>query len=513
MDGNCKTALLAAACLALVYLSGCGGANNKDRDLQRAADRGPAKDSSTEPPAEMDKGKDNAFSNSDKSHAKDRGSEENKDKGPIATPLDEPEVQKDYHEVKVFYATGRQPETLSLLACYLATLVVGAIAAVALLLTATGLMRRWNKPVVGLLLLACIGCGIGSVTLAQRAAIEAQAIRRADLYHNRRYGGKRHEVNGEDVLEYGTCVVTIPTIHKIGQIERPKVYRLEFAEDPKKHVILTHVTQLDQETFFETLAARVQAAGDESSRNEGSADAGKQILVFIHGFNVRFDDAARRAAQLADDLKFCGTPVLFSWPSVGLASSYPVDEDNVRWASYQLQEFLGQLAKRSGASSIHIIAHSMGNRALVQALSELTEEPPKQFGEVVMAAPDIDAHEVRKNLGKLLAAAQRVTLYSSSRDKALLASRKLHGNTRAGLAGDYLVVVPGMDTIDASSVDTDWLSHSYYGNTPLLVEDLKSLLQHTPAAGRTWLDEHPFQDKLKYWNVRPDLLEKQAHGE
>ena len=35
-----------------------------------------------------------------------------------------------------------------------------------------------------------------------------------------------------------------------------------------------------------------------------------EILIIIHGYNVGFSDAATRAAQIAYDIDFKGTPVL-----------------------------------------------------------------------------------------------------------------------------------------------------------------------------------------------------------
>jgi esterase/lipase superfamily enzyme len=40
----------------------------------------------------------------------------------------------------------------------------------------------------------------------------------------------------------------------------------------------------------------------------------KQAFVFVHGFNVSFENALRRTAQIAYDLNFDGAPFLFSWP-------------------------------------------------------------------------------------------------------------------------------------------------------------------------------------------------------
>jgi len=46
------------------------------------------------------------------------------------------------------------------------------------------------------------------------------------------------------------------------------------------------------------------------------------VLLFVHGYNVSFEDAARRTGQLAYDLGFEGPTVFFSWPSRGSVTAY-----------------------------------------------------------------------------------------------------------------------------------------------------------------------------------------------
>ena len=55
------------------------------------------------------------------------------------------------------------------------------------------------------------------------------------------------------------------------------------------------------------------------------------------------------------------------------------------------------------------------------------------------------------------AGAGRVTLYASDHDRALRASKRLHGGvySRAGEAGDDILIANALDTIDASAVKTN----------------------------------------------------------
>lgn len=157
-----------------------------------------------------------------------------------------------------------------------------------------------------------------------------------------------------------------------------------------------------------------------------------------------------------------------------------------------LQSFLEETVQRTGNTTIHLVAHSMGNRALLQALDRIavgTTQQEKMFGQLVMAAPDVSVSDFRNRFAPAaMQLANSVTLYASSRDRALLASTKIHGHDRAGLAGDHLVVMDGLDTIDVSEIDTSLIGHSYYGDHPELIKDLRALVELSqPAAKRKWL--------------------------
>ena len=186
-------------------------------------------------------------------------------------------------------------------------------------------------------------------------------------------------MNGE--LYYGRCEVSIPKIHKIGKLETPSILRLEFCPNPKKHIILAKTHSLPENIFFELLRSSV------------AKSAAKDAFVFVHGYNVSFEDAARRTGQIAYDLDFVGAPISYSWPSNGNTADYLKDETNITWSTPHFERFLALLAQKSGAERIHIIAHSMGNRAVCDALKALSYDSTSQlkFNHLVLAAPDIDA--------------------------------------------------------------------------------------------------------------------------
>jgi esterase/lipase superfamily enzyme len=335
------------------------------------------------------------------------------------------------------------------------------------------------------------------VQFLQSAVVQDQKEQRWADNGSRSYGSERHETPSGYQMEYGICEVTIPPVHEIGRMEMPSLYRLEFREDPEKHVILDRVTAEPEDAFYEALQERIRQSYDQ------------QAFVFVHGYNVSFEGAVKRTAQIAHDLKFDGAPVCYSWPSKAGLAEYTRDEANVAWTVVHLEDFLNQLVLRSNARTVHLVAHSMGNRALLQALERIAlkqSEPEPVFGQLIMAAPDVDTSQFRDRYAPAVSQVVRqMTLYASSNDRALVASTKVHGYTRAGLSGNSLVVVAGIDTVDVSPIDTSLIGHSYYGDNPHLIQDLRALVElSTPASSRPWLERTVSQSNLAYWVFRSD---------
>jgi esterase/lipase superfamily enzyme len=272
-------------------------------------------------------------------------------------------------------------------------------------------------------------------------------------------------------LEYGECEVSIPDTHVVGGMESPSLLRFEFRPDPNKHIVLWKTTSVEEEMFYEKVKASV-------ARSEL-----KDAFVFVHGYNVSFEDAARRTGQFAYDLKFVGAPIFYSWPSNGKFADYMKDENSVIWTTPHFENFLHTLSQMSSATRIHIIAHSMGNRAVCEALRALSYDPSLQLHltHLVLAAADIDAQTFSELAAMLQKHSAHVTLYESSNDKALMASKRLHGPPRAG---EPLLVIAGMDTIDASAVDTDFLGHSYWCEEWEVMSDIHSMLETDQPAAR-----------------------------
>jgi esterase/lipase superfamily enzyme len=235
--------------------------------------------------------------------------------------------------------------------------------------------------------------------------------------------------------------------------------------------------------------------------------AERTILLFIHGYAVSFERAAIRAAQFGADLKVLGVTAFFSWPSRGRVQDYAPDAASIEASEAPLRVFLEDLSVKSGAERIHVIVHSMGNRGVIRAfnaiLAQAADNSKIQFGQIFLAAPDIDA-EVFKQLARAYPQlSERTTMYISAHDKALLGAGYLYDYPRAGYKPPT-TIVEGIDTVEVSAIDLSFLGHGYISGARPVLTDMHSLmLANTPPERRMGIEAalDPEAD-LTYWRIK-----------
>lgn len=328
-----------------------------------------------------------------------------------------------------------------------------------------------------------------------RAVLPDAAVIKVYFAADRKLTGDADDPFGTDpsvgALQYGVCNVSIPRNHKMGELEGPVIWKLEFRPDRDKHIFVVGRPVIAPEgAFFNTL------------KNEFAQSKERQALVFVHGFNTEFLEAVRRTAQLNYDLGLGTIPVLYSWASKGSISpfAYTHDVRNADLSSTRFQQFLLDLAQRGNVQTIHVIAHSMGNRVLSQALAKIGANSPAHIRQVALMAPDIDADLFRQLAGQMRAAAEKITLYASSRDAALIVSEWWASYPRAGEGGEKIVVAPGIDTIDATNVDSNFLGlfHGYYADSRTVIGDMYELFHGKQPLSRFGLFETS-RNGVTYW--------------
>lgn len=302
-----------------------------------------------------------------------------------------------------------------------------------------------------------------------------------------KFGPRRNET--AEPISYGSLFVSVPRDHQAGEVNPPSWWQ---RADPAEHMIILNRIPKSQAQFLADIRDSLARSGSQSS------------FVFVHGYNVSFDDAALRTAQITFDLKYGGAPVFYSWPSEGAVRDYAADYDNSDWARTNLKNFLLAYARDSGARDIYLIAHSMGNRALTFALTDLFGEHPEmrgRFKEIILAAPDIDAGIFKRDIApKLTAGGDRITLYVSGEDKALHASKTARSDyVRLGDTSGGIAVIPGIETVDATGLDTSFLAHSYFAENSIVRDDIRKLLQQGLRAAERGLREVIVNPGETYW--------------
>ncbi len=409
--------------------------------------------------------------------------------------------------VEVFFATDRLPTSElmpSALRNFAPVTIVWMICAT--LFIGFSLAKRFK----GMWL---VGCGLSvclGMSVLHAAVIRWQQYARLSNNSETRFSALRDDEVRDYPLHLGSARVSLPATHKPGRFEQPQLIHFEFVESPEKHIVLYSLKVEDaSSTWFDSLSAAAQ----NSDNRDG--------FVFIHGYNVRFIDALKRTAQLASDLDLQGPAICYSWPSRGNVAAYTVDEASVSWSAPHFEQLLLDLHSRTQCNRIHVVAHSMGNRALLQAIERIdlrhhrpnhdrvSPEPngseAKLIDSIVMAAPDVDLAEFASRYVKPLQnISGRTTLYFSDSDRALLLSSGIHGAPRLGLLKDHLQSFAGIESIYVGIERRLTLGHSYYGDDPAVIEDLKSLLRSgQSAAQRDLLQQVSNARGISFWRIDP----------
>lgn len=226
------------------------------------------------------------------------------------------------------------------------------------------------------------------------------------------FGGERDI--SESVSE---IVVATPPGHQVGRVEWPK----SFPPDPRREFTTVTLAPADGAA----MRAWFQRQGGEHAR----------LLVFVHGFNTRFETSVYRFAQIVADSGADAAPVLFTWPSRGKFLGYQYDRDSAIYSRDALERGLARAADAPEVKEITVLAHSMGAYLTMEALRQLAIRQgrlPAKITAIVLASPDIDPQVFARQYEALGPDAPRVTIFVSRDDRALLISRLLAGKLRLG---------------------------------------------------------------------------------
>jgi len=226
--------------------------------------------------------------------------------------------------------------------------------------------------------------------------------------------------NGDrgDVVSYAAITVSIPpdAAREIGQIQWPS----SIPGDPHREFVTASADYIDKPTFLNSVTAEAKRARP-----------GK-VLIFVHGFNNRFDDAVYRFAQIVHDSGAPSIPVLFTWPSRGeiKLGSYTYDRESANYSRDALEELIDALDRNSNVSGINLLAHSMGNWIALEALRSRYIRPGRfvdKLKNVMLVAPDVDVDVFRTQIRRMGSKRPHVALFVSQDDGALALSKTIWG--------------------------------------------------------------------------------------
>jgi esterase/lipase superfamily enzyme len=337
-------------------------------------------------------------------------------------------------------------------------------------------------------------------------------VREADRLKNGRqiatFSGE--EGNG---LILGQAIVTIPFEREIGSIPRAD-FDLIFGaitlrpENPKLDFTVAGVDVLSHADFVDKIKTQLSK----------SSKFVHQAFVFVHGYNVSFEDGIFRAAQIAHDIGFDGPVICYSWPSRGAMLDYKHDADAAKSSREGLLQLLSTVATETGAEKINVIAHSMGNDPLLEVLSREGEIkqaggaiPDLKLNEILLAAPDVGRLAFQQLAAKVKALPHSgVTLYASANDKTMRAARAVAGGiVRAGdVPREGPVIVDGVESIDVSSASTAFFgtNHSAFAARTHLVQDIRLLFEKGthPPDDRFAVFQIVGSAPKEYWRYLPN---------
>lgn len=243
-----------------------------------------------------------------------------------------------------------------------------------------------------------------------------------------------------------------------------------------------------------------QADGDwwaalraETDRRQG------RVLLYVHGYRENFETTTKDTAQIARMTGFDGPVIAYSWPSQHKVLGYAVDETNMYHDVRNFRIFLKSLAEQSWVKEIVIVSHSLGARLVIPAISYVdrtsSSADSSNISNIILASPDIDRETFERDIEEEVLSARRVardrriTVYVSRADKALAASRALHGYPRLGSpycfdpfeAAElkakglpercYPVAIAGMSVVDTTDVSRGSTGHSNFLRSAVACRD------------------------------------------
>lgn len=275
--------------------------------------------------------------------------------------------------------------------------------------------------------------------------------------------------------------------------ERPKLTEISVSIPPDSQRQVGHVQwpkrlPPNPEREFATVSVTPMEGDREAHRwLSEHLTKSRRVMVFVHGFNNRYEDAVYRFAQIVHDSKADAAPVLFTWPSRASIFDYAYDKESTNYSRDALEDLLRSIARERNVGEITVMAHSMGSWLTVEALRQMAIRDghvATKITNVILASPDLDVDVFGKQWSEMGEHRPRFTLFVSRDDRALSLSRRISGNVdRLGqidpTAEPYRTEFEktGITVIDLTALKGgDRLNHGKFAESPEVVRLIGSRL-------------------------------------
>ena len=220
-------------------------------------------------------------------------------------------------------------------------------------------------------------------------------------------------------LAFADIAVSIPpdAVRKIGDVQWPAAP----PGDPARDFVTIRADRMD---LKEARANFDQRIAKSPSRH---------VLIFVHGYNTRFEEAVYRFAQITHDAHADVVPVLFTWPSRGRALQYLYDRESANYSRDALEAVLRAVVDDPNVASVSMLSHSLGNLVAVEALRQMAIRDhglSRKIKDIMLASPDIDVDVFRRQIAEIEIDDKQppITLFVSQDDRALGLSKLLAGD-------------------------------------------------------------------------------------
>ncbi len=297
---------------------------------------------------------------------------------------------------------------------------------------------------------------------------EAQGVQQAleDRFSNTR----------DEQLTFGAFDAQIEASLGLGMLINPT----EWLQN--EEIKLLDVHTVEQQRFIDGLREAVKQSPHQA------------LMVVLHGYREAYESALRKTAFLGHVLDIDAPVLLFDWPGNQGASlrGYRRAHRVATESGAELALLLRLLVDEVQPEQLWIMANSMGAQVVVEGLGALyrqadLSDPQAEIRHVILTAPDVDSERFDQQFrDEIDALADHLTVYVSSNDRALLASRLVNRGSRLGEsslspeqfdeaarifdlteAGDDLVSL-----VDVTPVNRTRNFHNFSLETPEFFDDL-----------------------------------------